>query len=620
VTTLQIERVEVEEGFLDGLDLRLSPGLNVLIGARGTGKTSIIELIRFSLGIPAFTNFVNETAQRHALSVLGTGRVTVTLVEGSDMIRVSRAADDPKPRLEGPSDYRRPLILSQNEIESIGVDPAGRLRLIDQFRGLRPRSAAQEAALRSNITAVSADLQSLAAEIDRVRSQIEKLANAEEELAQAELEEQSMLQRVEATRDLREQLDDLAAEVSRLSVTSEVVERAGSDLLQWKQRIVQVTRSRPVMEPWPKSAGEADQLSFLRDALSDVDRLLTEVIGRLNGVSSDLQALKDQTQAARAASDDRARQLRKGLNAIEQGAGAVAKRVADLRATVGQLSALRDLLKTQSAQLENLLQTRRVHLDELDEYREQRYAERESIVSRLNDDLGPVVRVSVERFGIQSEYAAEIAKALRGSQLHYNTLAPLLAKHLSPRTLVEAVERGDVSLLAEEVGLPEDRAQRAINWIASHGTAAILTASLEDAVHIELLDGLDYKRTEKLSVGQRCTAILPLLLWHEDDPLIVDQPEDNLDNAFVVDTVIRAIRQRGAVGQLIFATHNANIPVLGEASMVFHLGSDGERAYVLNRGHLDEPSIVEAITNVMEGGKEAFEKRAAFYFGESYRA
>jgi hypothetical protein len=95
--------------------------------------------------------------------------------------------------------------------------------------------------------------------------------------------------------------------------------------------------------------------------------------------------------------------------------------------------------------------------------------------------------------------------------------------------------------------------------------------------------------------------------------LIMDQPEDHLDNAFIVDTLLQAIRLRAEHSQTIFATHNANVPVLGEADRVILMGSDGRTAFVSHAGSLDHPDSVDAISRVMEGGTAAFQLRAAFY-------
>ena len=107
--------------------------------------------------------------------------------------------------------------------------------------------------------------------------------------------------------------------------------------------------------------------------------------------------------------------------------------------------------------------------------------------------------------------------------------------------------------------------------------------------------------------------ILPLILQHSGRVLIVDQPEDHIDNAFIADTLIVSVLARMANSQIIFSTHNPNIPVLGNADRVIQLSSDGRRGFPLLVSDLDDPSVIDAITTVMEGGAEAFKKRATFY-------
>jgi len=132
-------------------------------------------------------------------------------------------------------------------------------------------------------------------------------------------------------------------------------------------------------------------------------------------------------------------------------------------------------------------------------------------------------------------------------------------------------------------------------------------------VSFSLLDGPDHKDIADLSTGQRCTVILPIVLRHTDRLLIVDQPEDHIDNGFIVDTLIRSILARSASGQILFSTHNANIPVLGNADFVLQLGSDGKRGFPLAAAALTAPAVVSAITTIMEGGAQAFASRARFY-------
>ena len=131
------------------------------------------------------------------------------------------------------------------------------------------------------------------------------------------------------------------------------------------------------------------------------------------------------------------------------------------------------------------------------------------------------------------------------------------------------------------------------------------------APRIELKDGEGYKDSAALSTGQKCTAVLPILLLDSDTPLLVDQPEDNLDNRFVCESVVDSIRKVKCARQLVFVTHNPNIPVLADAERVFVLESNGEHARTAVVGNVDE--CRDAIVSLLEGGEQAFKRRQERY-------
>src|SRR5439155_7803119 len=85
-----------------------------------------------------------------------------------------------------------------------------------------------------------------------------------------------------------------------------------------------------------------------------------------------------------------------------------------------------------------------------------------------------------------------------------------------------------------------------------------------------------WQALEELSTGQKATAVLLLLLLESDAPLIVDQPEDDLDNRFITEGVVPRMREEKQRRQFIFSTHNANIPVLGDAELIVGLSASGE--------------------------------------------
>ena len=124
---------------------------------------------------------------------------------------------------------------------------------------------------------------------------------------------------------------------------------------------------------------------------------------------------------------------------------------------------------------------------------------------------------------------------------------------------------------------------------------------------------------EDLSTGQKATAVLLLLLLESGAPLIVDQPEDDLDNRFITEGIVPRMRDEKQRRQFIFSTHNANIPVLGDAELILGLSAAGEadsgRARIASehRGSIDSRSVRELVEEILEGGREAFETRRRKY-------
>ena len=129
----------------------------------------------------------------------------------------------------------------------------------------------------------------------------------------------------------------------------------------------------------------------------------------------------------------------------------------------------------------------------------------------------------------------------------------------------------------------------------------------------------DWRGIEQLSTGQKATAVLLLLLLDSEGPLIVDQPEDDLDNRFITRSIVPRMRDAKQRRQFVFATHNANIPVLGDAELILGLtpvgDSESGRATVLpdHMGSIDTESVRSAVGDLLEGGKAAFETRRRKY-------
>jgi energy-coupling factor transporter ATP-binding protein EcfA2 len=114
---------------------------------------------------------------------------------------------------------------------------------------------------------------------------------------------------------------------------------------------------------------------------------------------------------------------------------------------------------------------------------------------------------------------------------------------------------------------------------------------------------------ERGSAGQKAAAILAFILSYGDEPLIIDQPEDDLDNALISDLIVKQIHENKNHRQLIVATHNPNIVVNGDAELVHVMKFSGGQIQIDTEGGLEEKPVRESICTIMEGGKDAFEKR-----------
>lgn len=607
---MYIERVQIEEGFLDGLDVTFVPGLNVIIGARGTGKTSLIELIRFCLGVKGYTTESARRSLDHALSVLSSGQITVTLADTPGKTVVTRTASDPSPRFAGP--FRPPIMFSQTEIENVGLQPGGRLQLLNSFLVGTSRTDAQEAEVSTETQSLSAEAETLRREIDELQRQLQTLPSVDQQLKELAGAEEQLGKTSAAAAEKKTTLDGISTSIASTSVAVVAIDRFRQALSRWRTAISSAAGTMSTFDSWPATGGK-DPLLAARARIQRAQQLLLQAVRELEQAESETKVVADRTQQDKVTIEDRARQLRKEIEGLETGAGSITRQGQQLRERKAQLESLRTVLNERQKALKALQQRRGVALDRLDALRETRFKARAAAAASLNRVLSPAIHLEVTRAGQFDAFSAAISDVLRGSGLRYGELSLELASKISPRELVEMADANDFDLLSELADITKDRAARVLSQLREGNLGTLATVLVDDYVTFQLLDGHDYKDIGELSTGQRCTVVLPLVLRHTERILIVDQPEDHIDNAFISGTLIKALEAREPSSQIIFSTHNANIPVLGNAERVVHLGSDGHRGFVLTAAPLDDTAVVQAITTVMEGGVEAFKRRASFY-------
>jgi len=605
---MHISRIQVEEGFLDGLDLRLRQGLVTLIGARGTGKTSLIELIRFCLDVPGYTPESGRRSREHALSVLGSGQVTLTLWDGRREITVTRTAAEDTPRSSAP--FATPIVFSQTEIENVGMQPGGRLRLLDSFLGERTAAEREEAA-------AVAEVRSLMLEVSALRREAEDLRARQGELASVNAALAALAPKENALAAVSQEANQKAKELSEITeITSHniVARDALTSFIEVTDGMIGDVRSALIRSQ--RARGSSDPADIVAEPAKRVDAAVSALQVALNELGNARQSAAESAgtvQGQTLALEEQARQIRRVIEELQTGAGSTMRSAQQFREKKAQLEALASTLEVREVSLRQLMAQRDSALDRLEHVREGRYNARTAAIRILNKALGPRIRLGLDRSAQREVFAAQLADLLKGSGVRYNDLSDALSASVSPRELLEAVETNNVGLLCESTNITPDRIFKVITALKDADLGLLSTVLIEDDVRFELLDGGDYKDIGELSTGQRCTVVLPIVLQHKDRLIVVDQPEDHIDNAFIADTLIKSIIGRDPQGQIIFSTHNANVPVLGEADWVIEMDSDGKRGFAKVAQPLDDTAAVYAISSIMEGGADAFKRRAKFY-------
>lgn len=607
---MELERLQIEGGFLDGFNVKFASGLNVLIGARGTGKTSVIELIRFALGARNHTPDAAKRSSEHAAAVLDDGIVTVDLDDVFDTVTVSRGSGDLVPQANGKFD--KPLIFSQTEIENLGLSEAGRLRLLDSFIANGGELASDESAAVAAIKSAFKEIATAEGERAALAAGLDGLSERQERIKQLEAQEAQHRATSADLEEKQKRLTQANAIVTDSAVREGVIERFEAASTSWTDSLSELAADDFGPEDWDELDGN-DPLSELRQPYLSLVAEAKALGSGFDALAARARGEREKLVQTRMATEAQARSIRTEVEQSVAGAGAVARQLSQLRTEVAQLLSKRKVVNDRDQRIAQLRARRDDRIKALDAVRANRFDQRAKIASDLTKALSPQIRISVERYGQYAEYNRALTEALRGSGMRYNDLVTLLTQNVSPQELVRFLDSNDFLALSDITGIPKDRAARLLGHLREVGAADIVTVSIEDNVRMTLLDGVDYKDVERLSAGQRCTVVLSIVLQHSSRTLIIDQPEDHLDNAYIATTIIKAIRNRKAEGQLIISTHNANIPVLGNADLVIEMTSDGRNGFVQVCEKLTDNRAVEAITNVMEGGREAFTNRAAFY-------
>ena len=619
-------------GRSEPLTVPFNPWFNTIIGGRGTGKSTLVDFCRTALRRDgeleghdelwrAFRQRLQVPQQRSQEGLL-TDATTIELIYRKDGARFAlswnREGSVPSvERLEGASRIREegdirerfPVrIYSQKQLFEVARNPDALLAVIDDTdavdgAGLRRRSqelTARYLALRSDARALRAEAAALPdrnAALSDVRRRLKLLQTGEH--AAALREYRKLRRHDESWRSIRRHVLDGLGDVGRT-----VDELAVADLDQ------------------ETDAADDPAATALRTMHDELRRVVA--------------ALQDNVRAALTTARERIRDLGNDANDVwSKAVGASAKAYEEASAQleaagISSPAEYRDLLDEQNRLQREIarLEHKRTTAQEQEEaaasllrqYREVRAGlstRRERFANETSSDL---VRIRIGAAGDRSN----LPRFLRDNLgiAHFDQDHAALAQRIDPqssgawtwRSLDRTVDQLHAFIAGKASWDARDgRFERALKRLQPEQIDRLALYVAEDAVTVSFRDqrqpGKPWKPLAQGSPGQQTAALLAFVLGYGVEPIILDQPEDDLDNALIYELLVRRLREQKAHRQIIVVTHNPNIVVHGDAELAMSLDTTNGQVSVVCSGGLQERTVRDEICRVMEGGRDAFRAR-----------
>jgi DNA repair ATPase RecN len=611
-----------EGGFLRDTAVHFNENLNVLVGGRGTGKSTMIESLRYALGLDPLGDEARKAHEGVIRYVLQSGTKVSLLVRSHKpserCYTIERSVPNPPVVKDeagevltlSPRDVMPGVeVFGQHEISELTKSPEKLTLLLERFVDRDPSLSGRKSKVRLELERSRSRIVDARREIKRLEERLATLPGLEEtqkRFQQAGLEERlkekSLLIREERLfSNLEERLDQYR------TVQSELVEALPIDTAFVSDKALEGLPNADILVEIERVLGTlSTRLKALGDqfgeALAEADRAISETKSRWNERRMTIEETYEKLL----------RELQKskidGAEFIQ-----LRKQIEELRPLKDKTESLRRGLEAHEAQRRNLLA-------EWEDIKAAEYREIETAAKWVSKRLRDRVQAKVTMAG-NREPLEQLLREVGGN------LAAALERlrsqdQLSLPELAQRCREGKESLM-KYYNLPSGAAER-IAQADLELFMRIEELELPATTQIELNTAPEgeppvWRKLQALSTGQKATAVLLLLLLESEAPLVVDQPEDDLDNRFITEGVVPIMRQEKRRRQFVFSTHNANIPVLGDAELILGLAATGEaseghaKIATEHMGSIDSEPVRELVEEILEGGKAAFEMRRSKY-------
>ena len=592
-----IESISFQGGKFDGQTITISCELNTLIGIRGSGKSSILEAIRYVLGLTAQMD--KEYKESLVKNIFGSGgKATLSVIDKhGKRYSISRIFGE------------RINVLDESG-NDLNINP---ISLFDgvQYFGQK-------------------DLSSSA---DHENGLLEKLISG----------------RIGQPSNLDSCVNELARTVERLLDVSKIPQQMAETTTQQTEleHKLSIFQEKGVADKLKKQSGYATDATKLETIKNRIDTILRDmrntfsknsvVANALDGYSSDFNKdIFEDVATVLSLIDGQLTQIGSCIAEIE-------KQRSGMEELISRLKARADSLADEFAEIKREIQDETLDVDS--------FVKMTTDLQKTKEKLKQLSEEAASKSKIEASFTKAIRERNDALLATYNAYKAETERinHNQTELRIEITFKGDREGFKSQMkndfkgtGILDikyqaicdaftDYAAIIEDWIIFDGNK--LKSMVSPGEYVKLEDKLRNQYEELLSrqvenkvdiyyhgkllrqhsIGQRASALILFILTQDNnDVIFIDQPEDDLDNKVIYDEVITAIVQKKPYMQFIFATHNANIPVLGDSERVLVVEFKESKIDVA-QGNIDLDSTHKQIVDIMEGGKEAFDKRQLIY-------
>lgn len=590
-------------GTLGGESVSFSPELNTLIGIRGSGKSSVLEAVRYALNIPFGDKAVDTTYKNNLVHHLlsNGGKIVIDAVDRHGLpYQVNRIFNKPADVLVNgviqpgvsirETVLHKPIYFGQKDLSSSGE--GFEKDLIEKLLG-------------DSLIPIRQDIAAQKQAVVEVIRQLKKLSNDKQKKQEWQQKKQ------DAEFSLKIYQDSGVEEKLQKQIEFDHDERKFADAIQNVNRFYLALKELLDEHRLPLQAIQDgcskenhqffDEFKRLYQPVIEQFNLLDSIANNSNKLTAPLDVKLQQFKELKQANKEAFAEIERKLSAELKEKGIQTLRIDDFRrikSRLDQAGKVLQVLEQSDKKHQQLRDSLTDELSKLESLRETEFNQIQAKINKVNHPKSPLT-IKAE-YKSDSDATFEYMQTLfKGSRFHGGTMKGLIKKYIDFVGM-----RAHWDALRKEMSKYET-----FNQYFQQNIEELLTWQVPNKFTIEYHG----KALQHHSLGQRASALMLFVLGQQDnDVVMIDQPEDDLDNQTIYDDVIKLLRKLKPSTQFIFATHNANIPVLGDAEQVVCCHYEDQKTTTIT-GSIDNTQIQQHIVSIMEGGREAFEKRKQVY-------